>query len=356
MSTCLFVSIESGTCRTLRSSSTLSPVTSHPVTDAEKQQDDTMPTMNIRTQCPVEFKCHLVAENKHLKGSYPAKKRGMHRSFTSAWTPSKAFEVLRPYLMSCSRLELGPEYSSFGQDLRAMVNHIDEDFKSFTIDIKLKSTGNVEADFHLIQQNSPMYLARAREFFAKLMLFSLRFAAALDAKRSLFQAESKRNQILRTWVSEGKGHTLGKFAAQLVSALWTLHACVPLVCLDKLNYVVYDASNFRNTDAPISGVACHSGRHVYAEMDNTATARGHHMAGTCHDTLALVDRLSLVTISSSHYWDCWTTLWRKVNLWYAPARLLFLSNMFYLCPAHDAAFQLSNGHQPGDFSQFLYSQ
>jgi hypothetical protein len=37
-------------------------------------------------------------------------------------------------------------------------------------------------------------------------------------------------------------------------------------------------------------------------MDNTATARGHHMAGTCHDTLALVDRLSLVTISSSHYW------------------------------------------------------
>jgi hypothetical protein len=165
------------------------------VTDAEKQQDDTMPTMNIRTQCPVEFKCHLVAENKHLKGSYPAKKRGMHRSFTSAWTPSKAFEVLRPYLMSCSRLELGPEYSSFGQDLRAMVNHIDEDFKSFTIDIKLKSTGNVEADFHLIQQNSPVRLFADLNFMRHLCVYMCLLDVPRPCSRVLCQTNAVQSSF-----------------------------------------------------------------------------------------------------------------------------------------------------------------
>ena len=76
---------------------------------------------------------------------------GQHEKFDSRWHPAKAYQVVRPYIFSCSNLTCGASFANFGTELRELLNFIDEELKTFRVDAKMLSSGNVADDFSLVQ-------------------------------------------------------------------------------------------------------------------------------------------------------------------------------------------------------------
>ena len=62
---------------------------------------------------------------------------------------------MRPFLVEISYLD-DQTYSEFGTDLAKLISHIDHTWHIFSVDVKLRSTGNVEDDFNLIKESSPV--------------------------------------------------------------------------------------------------------------------------------------------------------------------------------------------------------